>query len=113
MRAITVPTAAVDLLRSRQGKVIPIVEGLLFLSILGKLRDPSNTEADCRANRDRLGYPGFKSHGFRKTVATVLDHAGLSAREVAEWLGHENPSLTQDVYVSRTVGTSRTARYRQ
>ncbi|MCT9622247.1 MULTISPECIES: tyrosine-type recombinase/integrase [unclassified Curtobacterium] len=72
-------------------------------------RVSSNTEADWRANRDRLGFPGFKSHGFRKTVATVLDQAGLSTREIAEFLGHENPSLTQDVYMSRTAGTVRAA----
>jgi integrase len=36
-------------------------------------------------------------HTFRKTVATLLDDAGLTARQVADILGHANPSMTQDV----------------
>ncbi len=38
---------------------------------------------------------------FRKTAATILDEAGLSARQVADQLGHSRPSLTQDVYMGR------------
>lgn len=109
MRTISMVGGLTQLLRVRRSTVIETPEGLVFSSVLGKLRDPSNTEADWRANRDRLGFPGGKSHGFRKTVATVLDQAGLSAREIAKYLGHENPSLTQDVYMSRTAGTIRAA----
>lgn len=63
----------------------------VFPSLLGKLRDPANTETAWRSNRARLGYPDFKLHGLRKTVATALDAAGLSARDVAEYLGHKRP----------------------
>jgi integrase len=38
---------------------------------------------------------------FRKTAATILDEAGLSARVVADQLGHSRPSTTQDVYMGR------------
>ena len=34
-------------------------------------------------------------------VATRLDKAGLSAREIADYLGHERISMTQDVYMTR------------
>ena len=34
-------------------------------------------------------------------MATQLDRAGLSAREIADYLGHERVSMTQDVYMSR------------
>ncbi|HEY3894434.1 MAG TPA: hypothetical protein VGL88_03600 [Pseudonocardiaceae bacterium] len=30
-----------------------------------------------------------------------MDRAGLSAREIADYLGHERISMTQDVYMSR------------
>jgi integrase len=43
------------------------------------------------------------SHTFRKTVATRLDEAGFTARQVADQLGHANPSMTQDVYFGRRV----------
>jgi integrase len=41
------------------------------------------------------------SHTFRKTAATILDEAALSARLIADQLGHARPSMTQDVYLAR------------
>ena len=67
----------------------------------GVWRDPSNTSRDLREARDRAGFGWVTSHVFRKTVATVLDEAGLTAREIADQLGHDRPSLTQDVYMAR------------
>jgi hypothetical protein len=37
-------------------------------------------------------------------VAKALDMAGFSAREVADYLGHANPSITQDVYMTKSAG---------
>jgi len=102
-RTIHVPQEVVELLRRRAEQDLPSPD-LVFPSVLGKLRDTSNTEADWRANRDRLGYAGLTSHAFRKTVATALDVSGLSARAIAEYLGHKRPSMTQDVYMSRRAG---------
>ena len=36
-----------------------------------------------------------------ETAATIMDDAGLSARHIANHLGHARPSLTQDVYLRR------------
>ncbi len=104
-RTITVSGEVVALLRDRARNS----GDLVFPSMLGNLRDTSNTEADWRQNRDRLGYPGLTSHAFRKTVATALDVGGLSARAIAEYLGHKRPSMTQDVYMSRTTGSDASA----
>jgi len=41
------------------------------------------------------------SHSFRKTVATLIDDEGLSARIGADQLGHAKVSMTQDNYMSR------------
>jgi integrase len=41
------------------------------------------------------------SHTFRKTAATELDRAGLSARQIADQLGHSKISMTQDNYLGR------------
>jgi integrase len=49
------------------------------------------------------------THSFRKTVATALDRADLSARDIADYLGHENPSITQDVYMAKNTGGDRAA----
>lgn len=49
------------------------------------------------------------SHTFRKTVATRLDQAGFTPRQVADQLGHANPSMTLDVYFGRQVVSAEAA----
>jgi integrase len=41
------------------------------------------------------------THSFRKTVATLIDDEGPSARVGAEQLGHTHVSMTQARYMSR------------
>jgi integrase len=41
------------------------------------------------------------THSFRKSVATLIDDRGLSARIGADQLGHARPSMTQDRYMAR------------
>jgi integrase len=48
---------------------------------------------------DRVDFCWVTSHSFRKTTAAILDQAGLSARVIADQLGHARPSMTQDVYM--------------
>jgi integrase len=45
--------------------------------------------------------PEVTTHSFRKTVATLIDEQGLSARIGADHLGHPKVSMTQDRYMSR------------
>jgi integrase len=66
-------------------------------------RHPSNMQRSVRRMRERIEYPGFTTHIGRKTVATVLDMAGQTARQIADQLGHSRPSMTQDVYMGRGV----------
>jgi hypothetical protein len=42
-------------------------------------------------------------HVYRKTVATLLHQGGLSARMIADQLGHPRISMMQDVYMGRRV----------
>jgi integrase len=109
-RTIPLPPRIVDLLRRRLAD-LPSQDGdpVVFPSPNGHLRDPSNTSGDLRQALDRAGLPWVTSHTFRKTVATRLDDAGLSARQIADHLGHSRPSLTQDVYLARGTATPRTA----
>ena len=62
---------------------------------------PSATSGDLRQACDPAGYLWATSHASRRTVATRLDDAGMSARQIADHLGHSRPSLTQDVYLGR------------
>jgi integrase len=109
-RTIALPPRTVELLQRRltapaTGEDDPVI----FPSPNGRLRDPSNTSGDLREALDRAGFPWATSHTFRKTVATRLDDAGLSARQIADHLGHSRPSLTQDVYLGRGTASPRTA----
>jgi hypothetical protein len=50
------------------------------------------------------------SNVSRKTCATILDAAGLSARAIADQVGHARPSMTQDVCIGWKVVTPANAR---
>lgn len=108
-RRITLPGALVGILGDRRVKGGPNAQGIVFPTVLGNLRDPRNTARDWAAGRDRLQLPAYTFHSFRKTVATALDQAGLSPRDIAEYLGHADPSLTMGTYMSKTVGGTRAA----
>lgn len=84
--------------------------GLAFASPTGSLRNPSNVTRGLKAVLTRAGqFDWVECRTFRKTVATRLDEAGLSAREIADHLGHSRPSMTQDVYMGRGVASARAA----
>jgi integrase len=109
-RTITLPPRTVELLRHRlTAPTTTDDDPVIFPSPQGRLRDPSNTSGDLRTALDRAGFPWATSHTFRKTVATRLDEASLSARQIADHLGHSRPSLTQDVYLGRGTASPRTA----
>lgn len=50
------------------------------------------------------------SHVFRKTCATILDESELSARQIADQLGHAKVSVSQDNYLGRRLTDRRTAK---
>jgi integrase len=106
VRSVPLPQFAVDALRRRKESFRgPNTAGVIFPSSTGTLRDPDNFGKQWREVRDDLGLPDLPgyvtSHSFRKTVATLLDDAGLSARIAADQLGHAKPSMTMDTYMGR------------
>lgn len=135
-RVLALPGSAVDLVVRRATELrLRAPEAVLFPSPRAKaLRDPSNTQADLRVLLDGVDcevcegtgvvtddagqqsrcdagpFAWVTSHTFRKTVATRLDEAGLSARQIADQLGHARPSMTQDVYMGRQVVNADAAR---
>jgi integrase len=74
---------------------------MVFPSTTGTWRDPDNFRARWREVRADLGVPDVTSHSFRKSVATLIDDEGLSARIAAGHLGHARVSETMDTYVAR------------
>lgn len=101
-RSVPLPHFAVDALHRRKGDPLrSSTADVIFPSSTGTLRDPDNFGKQWREVRDDLGLPDVSSHSFRKTVATLIDDSGLSARIGADQLGHARPSMTQDVYMNR------------
>ncbi|MGH3795180.1 MAG: site-specific integrase [Pseudonocardiaceae bacterium] len=109
-RTLRLPSWAVDMLCRRRTEAEPNEWDVVFTSPTGLLRDPSNTQADLRDVFGRIGYPWVTSHVFRKTAATLLDEAGVSARKIADQLGHSQVSLTQDFYMGRKMASEDAAR---
>jgi integrase len=109
-RVIAVPPNVVAILRRRMRTTKLRTDVTIFPSPIGRVRDSSNTAADLRRALDGAGFGWVSSHTFRKTVATRLDDAGLSARQIADHLGHAQPSMTMDVYMGRKVASSDAAR---
>jgi integrase len=106
-RVLEVPSWTVQMLRIRQLQAD--LAGPVFPAPLGGLRDPSNTAKDLRDAFADAGFDWVTSHTLRKTVASALDSSGLTAREIADQLGHARPSITLDVYLGRKVMSSRSA----
>ncbi|MGW3467364.1 tyrosine-type recombinase/integrase [Saccharopolyspora sp. NPDC000995] len=99
-RTLLLPSWAVELLKKRHAGCVGL-DRPVFSDSLGGLRDASNTRRDLRNARGTEGFASVTSHVFRKTAATILDDAGLTARVVADQLGHSRSSMTQDVYLGR------------
>ncbi|MCJ1708726.1 site-specific integrase [Microbacterium sp. VKM Ac-2923] len=109
-RRIRVSSTVVAMLMARRVRGGPNDDGVVFPTVLGRARDPRAAAREWADARERLGLPArYTFHAFRKTMATLLDQAGLTARDIAEYLGHTNPALTQTVYMSKTVGGTRAA----
>lgn len=88
------PATALTMLRRR--KLAAGGRGPVFPGSRGGWRDPSNTSRDLRNARGSEGIAWVTNHVCRKTAATELDQAGLSARQIADQLGHSKVSMTQD-----------------
>lgn len=106
-RTVQVPSWATTMLMNR--KISDRAGWPVFPDSLGGWRDPSNVLRVLREARDGAGFDWVTSHVWRKTCATVLDEAGLSAREIADVLEHADPSLTQRVYMGRGIASSAAA----
>ena len=102
-RKLELPSWTVGMLRRRRDRAQPNDQGVVFSAPGGGLRDPSNTQSDLRSVFDAAGFTWVTSHIYRKTVATLMDEAGLTARQAADQLGHAKVSMTQDNYFGRKV----------
>ncbi len=99
-RTVLLPSWALAMLQ-RRFLANSSMNSPIFADSIGGFRDPSNTQRDFREARGTGEFAWLVSHSFRKTTATLIDDAGLTARKAADQLGHAKPSMTQDVYFGR------------
>jgi integrase len=100
-RTLPLPKFATDMLKARRQMPYIGEQSVIFPSTAGTLRDPNNFGRDWRTVRESLGAPEATVHSFRKSMATLIDDEGLSARIGADQLGHARASMTQDRYMAR------------
>ncbi|KUI44053.1 integrase [Mycobacterium sp. IS-1590] len=100
-RTVALPIFAATVLSARRNVPYLGEQSMIFPSNAGTWRDPDNFRARWREVRADLGVADATSHSFRKSVATLIDDEGLSARIGADHLGHSRISMTQDKYMAR------------
>ena len=105
-RTLPLPESAIALLR-RRFMTGARLDQPVFPSVDGGFRDPANVRRELREAGGKDALAWITSHTYRKTAATILDEAALSARLVADQLGHSWPSMTQDVYMGGGVRWTR------
>jgi integrase len=99
-RTLVLPSWAVKMLTERH-KPGTSPNDPVFPAPKGGYRDPSNSQADLRKAFDNAGYGWAVSHTFRRTVASLMDEDGRTARAIADQLGHSRTSQSQDKYIAR------------
>ena len=102
VRTLALPSWCVSMLavRARDGEMV-------FAAIrTGGIREPRNTARDIRRSLEGSGFEWVSAHTFRKTVATLMDEAGLSARAAADQLGHSHPTVTMNTYYGRKLAST-------
>jgi integrase len=102
-RRLTLPPWLCERLRERAALVRS--EGYLFASphLLDGSRkwDQSNSAKALAAVLDGAGYGWAVPHTLRRTVATLLHEAGVPLAQIADQLGHADPSMTARTYLGR------------
>jgi integrase len=98
-RVLMLPDWCVRLLESRREQVEG--DGPIFPDARGGFRDRNIVASAYRKVRDGTPYEWVTPHTYRRTVATLLDGGGASARLIADQLGHSRVSMIQDYYLGR------------
>jgi integrase len=100
-RTVPLPKFAIEVLVERRKRPFLGEQTMIFPSMAATRRDPDNFRARWHKVWEDLGVPDVTSHSFRKSLATLIDDEGLSARIGADHLGHARVSGTMDTYMAR------------
>jgi integrase len=65
--------------------------------------DQSNSAKALASIIKGSGFRWATPHSFRRTVATLLDQAGVPIATIADQLGHTDPAMTASKYLGRDL----------
>lgn len=100
-RTIVLPRFAIDvLLRRRVEAAGSNPHDAVFPSARGTWLAPRNVARQWRAVRTEAGLEHVTLHGFRRTVATLIDFE-LRTKQAAAQLGHSSEAVTTAFYVQK------------
>lgn len=100
MRAIRPPVWVMEILKRRYADRTC---DWVFPSSADTLRDPDNLRKQLRDVVAESEWVGLHPHAFRHFVTARLDEAGWTARKIADYVGHDRISTTQDEYMDRHI----------
>lgn len=107
-RTLWLPPWLVEVLRTRRQAMPRAV--LVFPSPkTGGVRDRRNAARHLRALLDTAGLPWATPHSLRRTVASMIDEAGLPIALAANQLGHADAAMTARGYLGRKGDNKRAA----
>src|SRR6266487_657373 len=106
-RSIVLPALVVDLLSQHKIKQLQVKleagEGwqehdLVFSTSLGTPLNPSKVVDRFKFLLKKAGLPNIRFHDLRHSAATILLKMGIHPKVVQELLGHNQISMTMDIY---------------
>lgn len=68
-------------------------DGPIFPDSVGGYATGQNVERSFRVVRESTAFDWVVPNTYRKTVATLMDRGGLTARTIADQLGHARVSM--------------------
>ena len=60
-----------------------------------------NASNDISQMTENAGLPHCTIHGFRHSVASILDDNGVPIQDISVLLGHESVQTTERIYINR------------
>jgi integrase len=97
-RTITIPCWLHEELIAFADRYGTTEDGRLFYGPNGEMRDHTLTNNMVKRAAARAGMTGVHSHLLRHSAVSLLIHAGHNPREIQEYVGHADVSMTLGVY---------------
>ena len=106
-RSIVLPALVVNLLSQHRARQLQAKEeageawqehNLVFTTAVGTPLNPSKVVDKFKALLKRAGLPDIRFHDLRHSTASILLGMGIHPKVVQELLGHNQISMTMDIY---------------